>query len=244
MKLRNIINSATFKAVLPAILLGFNFAFEAYAQAPKPIEKISAVKKATSASAKTKNTAKVKTKAKRDIYGPFVPPPPPNIPTFSSAGDMENIDLVLSGLSFMTETDLKSRLSSNELRLKNERSKLKDQSTNVEEKKKRAQSFVELFEQGIVSKKELEGSSRESEQAVADLEETRVKVKDLEINVNTLKNRLSAMQKRKAISKANSKLVDFSENRKQNRSKPRPQSKRKNESKSLPAETASDKSKN
>lgn len=225
MKLRNIINSAIF-SVLVASTLGLY----AFAQsAPKPA---------------LKAKASVKTKAKRDVFGPFVPPPPPNIPTFSSIGEMGSFDMDLSGLSFLSEPDLKSRLASTEIRLKNAESKLKDQTATVEETKKRAQSFVELFDQGIVSKKELEGSSRDQTQAVADLEEAKGKVKDLELTVKAMKDRLAVLQKRKAISKSISKPGGSFENRKQNKSKRRPQSKQKNESRSLQAETTSDKSKN
>jgi multidrug resistance efflux pump len=149
----------------------------------------------------------------------------------------------LSGLSFLSEADLKSRLTSNELRLKNAQSKLKDQTALVDENKKRAQNFVDLFAQGIVSKKELEGSSKDAEQAVADLEEAKGKCKDLELTVKAMKDRLSVLQKRKALSKANSKLIGSFETRKQNKSKSRLPSKQKIESKSSLAETASDKSK-
>lgn len=221
------------------------------AQATKPVEKTMIKKEAPSekktilenkSATKTKKTAKPK--AKRDVFGPFVPPPPPNIPTFSSISEMGSIDIDLSGLSFLSEAELKSRLASNELRLKNAQSKLKDQTANVEESKKRAQSFIELFEQGIVSKKELEASSKDSDQAVSDLEEAKGKVKDLELTTRAMKERLSVLQKRKAKSKPITKPTGSFDNRKQNKSKSQPLSKQKNESRSSQAETASDKSKN
>lgn len=236
MKLRNIINQAFFQAIISSLSLGLGFACATQAQIPKPDATAKLEKKAP---AQKKVPAKAKVKAKRDVFGPFVPPPPPNIPTFSSIGEMGSIDLDLSGLSFLSEPELKSRLASSELRLKNAQSKLKDQTSNVDESKKRAASFVELFEQGIVSKKELEGSSKDADQAVSDLEEAKGKVKDLELMVRAIKERMSVIQKRKA----NSKLVGFSENRKQNKSKLRPPSKQKSESKSSQAETTSDKSK-
>lgn len=189
---------------------------------------------------KTEKAAKKPAAKKKDAFGPFVPPPPPHIPTFSSAGQMGVLDFDLSGISLMSEADLKLRLSSCELRLKNAQNKLKDQTALVDESKKRAQSFVELFQQGIVSKKELEGSSKDADQAVADLEEIKGKCKDLELSVNAIKDRLSILQKRKSFS---TKLIGSSENRKQNKSKSRQPSKQKSESKSPPEATASDKNK-
>ncbi len=238
MKLRNIINQAFFQAIIASFSLGLGFACAAQAQAQKPAASVTEVSQ-KKAPAQKKVPTKAKVKAKRDVFGPFVPPPPPNIPTFSSIGEMGSIDIDLSGLSFLSESELKSRLASSELRLKNAQSRLKDQTSNVEESKKRAASFIELFEQGIVSKKELEGSSKDADQAVSDLEEAKGKVKDLELMVRAIKERMSVIQKRKA----NSKLVGFSENRKQNKSKLRPPSKQKSESKSSQAETTSDKSK-
>lgn len=185
-----------------------------------------------------------KVKAKRDVFGPFVPPPPPNIPTFSSIGEMGSFDMDMSGLYFLSESELKSRLASHELRLKNAESKLKNQIENLDETKNRAKGMVELFDQGIISKKELENSSNESDQAVADLEEAKGKVKDLELTIRAMNERLSVLQKRKAISKSISKPIGSFENRKQNKSKRRQQSKQKIESTSSQAETASDKSKN
>lgn len=188
---------------------------------------------------KKKATKKTVAK-KKEVFGPFVPPPPPHIPTFTSVGQMGTIDFDLSGISLMSESDLKVRLASCDLRLKNAQNKLKDQSALVDESKKRAQSFVELFQQGIVSKKELESSSKDAEQAVADLEELKGKCKDLELSMNAIKDRLSVLQKRKSYS---TKLIGSSESRKQNKSKSLKPSKRKSESRSSLEEKASDKNK-
>ncbi len=253
MKLRNIINRATILIVVSTTTFTLELALapvvDAETQKPVPTAK-PALKPVASTKpvATTKPVAQVsktkpKVKAKRDVFGPFVPPPPPNIPTFSSASEMGSFDIDLSGLSFLSEADLKARLASNELRLKNAQSKLKDQTALVDENKKRAQNFVELFDQGIVSKKELEGSSKDADQAVADLEEAKGKCKDLELTVKAMKERLGVLQKRKALSKANSKLIGSFETRKRNKSKSRPPSKQKIESKSSPEETTSDKSK-
>lgn len=241
MKLRNIINRTIF-SILIANTIGLSLFCVALAQSST--KAATAVKPAPIVvKTKVPEKTKPKSKIKRDVFGPFVPPPPPNIPTFSSVSEMGSFDMDLSGLSFMSEADLKSRLTSNELRLKNAQSKLKDQTALVDENKKRAQNFVELFAQGIVSKKELEGSSKDAEQAVSDLEEAKGKCKDLELTVKAMKDRLSVLQKRKALSKANAKLIGSFEIRKQNKSKSRLPSKQKIESKSSPAETTSDKSK-
>lgn len=248
--MRNIINRAL-TSILIASTLGLALACVAHAEAqkpaaqavkPAPLDKpATPVLKVTKTEVKTKTVTK--TKAKRDQFGPFVPPPPPNIPTFSSIGQMGSIDMDLSGLSFLSEPELKSRIASHEIRLKNAESKLKDQIENIDEIKSRAKGMVELFDQGIISKKELENSSKEGEQAVADLEEAKGKVKDLELSVKAMKERLAVLQKRKAISKAITKPIGSSGSRKQNKSKSQPPSKQKSESKSSPAATASDKSK-
>lgn len=259
MKLRNIINRTIFSILVAntTFTLGLALAPVVDAETQKPVPTAKPALKPVASTkpvattkplATTKPVAQVsktkpKVKAKRDVFGPFVPPPPPNIPTFSSVGDMGSFDMDLSGLSFLSEADLKSRLVSNEIRLKNAQSKLKDQTALVDENKKRAQNFVELFDQGIVSKKELEGSSKDAEQAVADLEEAKGKCKDLELTVKAMKDRLSVLQKRKALSKANSKLIGSFEIRKQNKSKSRQPSKQKSSSKSLLEATTSDKNK-
>ncbi len=246
MKLRNIINRTIF-SILIANAIGLSLLCVAHAQSSTrsstPAKAATAAKPASAVKTKVPEKTKTKSKIKRDVFGPFVPPPPPNIPTFSNAGEMGSFDIDLSGLSFMSEADLKSRLTSNELRLKNAQSKLKDQTALVEENKKRAQNFVELFAQGIVSKKELEGSSKDAEQAVADLEEAKGKCKDLELTVKAMKDRISVLQKRKALSKGSAKPIGSFEIRKQNKSKSRLPSKQKIESKSSLEETTSDKSK-
>ncbi len=231
MRLRKLFNRANISVLL---LTGLVLVLPAQAQTKTSVESVKTVKSV--------RTSK-KSKSRSDTYGPFVPPPPPNIPAFSGIGDMGAIDFDLSGLTLMSESDLKTRLSSCELRLKNAQSKLKDQTDSVDESNKRAKSFVELFEQGIVSKKELEGSSKDADQAVSDLEESKSKCKDLELSVKAIKDRLSVLQKRKTISKSNANLIGSFDTRKQNKSKARPPSKQKTESKSLSEEKASDKNK-
>jgi len=130
----------------------------------------------------------------------LVPPPPPNIPSFLPAGSM---DLeVGAGIEFLSLDDLKLKKESVSKRLETARADLQDQKSIVAEHNRKAGTFVGLYEEGVVSKKELLTEQKEAARAGRDLEREELKVTELERLETRIQERMDALEKRRARTKA------------------------------------------
>lgn len=142
-----------------------------------------------------KPTLKTKTNARRSSTQ-LVPPPPPTIPTYLNVP--QGSAFTELGLGFTIQTlsadDLKFQLKNVEKKLEAAKLDERDQKKATEEKQDRAKRFVDLFGEGVVSRRELETSKEEAERANRDLEQAHVKVTEFERVLNQVKDRIQALE--------------------------------------------------
>lgn len=158
-----------------------------------------AVKPPAGAKAEITDNGKAKTKAKaanstmkgssRRVM--LVPPPPPNIPTYIDgmpAGFMDG------SVEILSLEDLKERKITTEKKLAGAKLDFKDQETYAAEAKDRAQRFESLFEEGVVSKKELIESRHDAEKAERDLETGKLTTGDIERVLTRITERIKTLE--------------------------------------------------
>lgn len=81
----------------------------------------------------------------------------------------------------------------------------KDQKRFTSEKQERAKRFVELYEEGVVSRRELETAQEDSERALRDIEQTHIKVSEIQRVLGQVKERIVSMEAAKQPFKVSSK---------------------------------------
>lgn len=90
--------------------------------------------------------------------------------------------------------DLKERKITTEKKLAGAKLDLKDQETYTAEAKDRAERFESLFEEGVVSKKELIESRHDAEKAVRDLETGKLSTGDIERVLTRITERIKTLE--------------------------------------------------
>jgi hypothetical protein len=136
----------------------------------------------------------------------LVPPPPPTTPTFlNTTSTMPgSYDLGLS-VNFMSLDDLKFQQKTLEKKLEATKLDDKDEKRSTDEKRDRAKRFVELYEEGVVSRRELETAQQESERAIRDAEQSHIKVSEIDRVLSQVKERIQSMEAAKRPFKVSSK---------------------------------------
>lgn len=133
----------------------------------------------------------------------LVPPPPPSVPTMLAAplGGME------TGIpiQYLSKDDLLFRQKAVEKRLENARLELEEQEKGANEKVDRAERFVSLYQEGVVSRKELETSKVAAERSKRETELSKLKVEELERLSTSIEERLAELNPKKKVSAAKSK---------------------------------------
>ncbi|HEY9867852.1 MAG TPA: hypothetical protein V6D08_01485 [Candidatus Obscuribacterales bacterium] len=126
----------------------------------------------------------------------LVPPPPPAIP---AGGQLT----FLSGtpVEFLSESDLKRHKEQLDLNLSRARQQADEQERLLKEKVQRAELFASLYKEGVVSRRELENSQREVGRSEGDLTDARLKVTDLERDMQRIDERLKQLASGKAAQK-------------------------------------------
>lgn len=107
-----------------------------------------------------------------------------------------------AGIEFLSLDDLKLKKESVSKRLETARADLQDQKSIVAEHNRKAGTFVGLYEEGVVSKKELLTEQKEAARAGRDLEREELKVTELERLETRIQERMDALEKRRARTKA------------------------------------------
>ena len=136
----------------------------------------------------------------------LVPPPPPTIPRVLP-GDSLSIGSGLglsAGIDYLSEEDLKFKLKTLQKNLEGLSLDLKDSTQRLEESVKRSSNFDGLFEEGVVSRKELESAKRETRRLKRSVEREELKVEEVKRVVAKVEARLAEMEKSK-VKKTNSK---------------------------------------
>lgn len=141
-----------------------------------------------------------KTRATAASKGPLVPPPPPSVPSFLPSGplDMQNS----FSLDYMSLDDLKFKMTSLSKQLDSLKEDLADQKNAAAEKTRRAASFVSLYEEGVVSRKELSNEQKEAARAKRDLESDELKVFEMERLLEKICKRTNVLEKRQTKPKS------------------------------------------
>lgn len=146
-------------------------------------------------------SVKVKSVAKP---GParLIPPPPPTIPVTGQYGPIGGYDI-----EFMSLPDLKSRQAELGDDIKQARRQNEDQQARCKEQSKKALLFVDLFKEGVVSRRELETTQDEARRLEQDSQDSQRKLANLEAEMKRLETRLKKLAppvaaKSKTVSKA------------------------------------------
>lgn len=161
--------------------------------------------KNSTSTSETKTTAsKVKPKARRKTVM-LVPPPPPTMPTYLNSQPVSgSFDLGMT-VNFMSLEDLKFQQKNLEQKLASAKQDDKEQKHSIEEKQLRAKRFVELYQEGVVSRRELEAAQLESERSLREIGQTHIKVSEIERVLGQVKERIHSMEKANKPFKLSSK---------------------------------------
>ena len=143
-------------------------------------------KKAQSSSGSKKLTPK-----ERAVM-PLVPPPPPVTPSFLVSPYSE----MPFSVELLSKDDLNQKLKEIQLNLDDARKQLKEKQDALADTKDKAVRFADLFQEGVVSKRELESAQRDSDDADKEIEREKLKVSGLEAQQKSVEKRLSELAKR------------------------------------------------
>jgi len=174
---------------------------------PKPDSK-TAAKAAEKTLEKTAAKAETKTETKKTLLrkrvasggAHFVPPPPPVTPTMMGDG----ADYAFfSGmpLEMLSKDALKDRAKEISIQYKDACRELADHNVAKQDKIQRAKDFVGLYQEGVVSRRELETSQKEADEVNSDIDRLTFKVKELKGLLDRINKRLSPPVAKKSARK-------------------------------------------
>ncbi len=153
----------------------------------------------------TKTT--VKPKAPRvGRAGGFVPPPPPSTPSFLA--DPAGLSLYYGAampLEFLSRENLKEKDKEIGLQLNDAKRELDNKKRSVDQRRERAVNFEALFQEGVISRRELENAQNEASDSGSEILRLESKVAELQNLKDRINKRLQAAnpqsksQKRKLI---------------------------------------------
>ena len=141
------------------------------------------------AEAKTRSSAVARKRTERTL----VPPPPPTTPAVGQ------LSLPLA-IEMLSDKDLRARRQELALELSQMQERLHLKSTDLKERKERSELFASLYKEGVVSRKEYEGSCQEASEAELTVKETLQKVAALEQSLARVDSRLTELAKSAAKS--------------------------------------------
>ncbi|HEY9754944.1 MAG TPA: hypothetical protein V6C97_07285 [Oculatellaceae cyanobacterium] len=133
----------------------------------------------------------------------LVPPPPPDTPTMMipSFGD-ESTSLM--PMEYMSPQLLKKRKDDLVAQLSDAKSELKLKQDDVDNVKQRAEQFKTLFEEGVISKRELEAAQKEASEIDSSVNRAQLRVSELQTlldGVNGRWDQINNKNKKKAVIK-------------------------------------------
>jgi vacuolar-type H+-ATPase subunit I/STV1 len=126
----------------------------------------------------------------------LVPPPPPETPALLSAPAFGNVYLQQFLPVEETSPDtLKQREKDLNTHLQNAKVELKDKQKALSDKSDRIKQFDELFQEGVISRRELESSKEELKQSQSDIDTAKSMVSDIQYALARVGDRLKALSK-------------------------------------------------
>ncbi|MDQ5968060.1 MAG: hypothetical protein QG625_4217 [Cyanobacteriota bacterium erpe_2018_sw_39hr_WHONDRS-SW48-000098_B_bin.30] len=174
--------------------------------ATKPAAPVAA-KPAAPVAAKPVAKTTVKSKAPRvGRAGGFVPPPPPSTPSFLA--DPAGLSLYYGAampLEFLSRENLKEKDKEIGLQLNDAKRELDNKKRSVDQRRERAVNFEALFQEGVISRRELENAQNEANDSGSEILRLESKVAELQNLKDRINKRLQAAnpqaksQKRKLI---------------------------------------------
>ncbi len=126
-----------------------------------------------------------------------VPPPPPDTPSLMSApyGTGSYFSQQYMPFEMMSPESLKTRQKELTSQLENAKTDLKSKQTNYVDRGVRAQQFVELFNEGVISRRESESSQEEIKQSKSDLDLANAKVQDVQYALQRIDDKIKHLSK-------------------------------------------------
>ena len=157
--------------------------------------KETAAKDSTGKKAQADEKPKNKVRKSANLGAHFVPPPPPSTPTMLGDGDFG----MYSGMpvEMLSKEALKDRAKEISIQYKDASRELEDRSREKEEKIQRAKEFEGLFQEGVVSKRELEASQREAGTVNSDIDRLTFKANELKGLLDRINKRLAPQAAKK-----------------------------------------------
>jgi len=125
----------------------------------------------------------------------LVPPPPPDTPSLMSGPYGALYLQQFLPVETMSPEALKQHEKDLGNRLQTAKAELKDKEKNFSEKTERVKQFSSLFDEGVISRRELELSKEELKQGNSEIETAKNKVSDLQLAVTRVSDKLKALGK-------------------------------------------------
>ena len=126
-------------------------------------------------------------------HTPILVPPPP--PEQASLLDWSNIGNMNESFNLFNEEELKQKLANLRKETINAQLALEEANTEVAEAKDKAERFVSLYSEGVVSRKELEVAKKQVSEKERLSQEKKGKVEDLKAQENAILRRLASLKK-------------------------------------------------
>ncbi len=159
-------------------------------------------KGAKTAPAKKSTVKKIVTKRRSNS---MVPPPPPEMPTIMPTTDPELMSISGLPLEFLTGEALRERQKELKAQLTEVRDGLAMRERNCTDKIQRAEQFESLYQEGVVSRRELETAQMEAKDCEHEMERVKSKIANLDALLKKVDERVAKQPVNKATPKASDK---------------------------------------
>ncbi len=144
-----------------------------------------------------KKTATVKSKRSTApvprLNNGLVPPPPPIVPI-----GMDVLGMYAQPVDYLSLKDLEARKKELSVRFNELDSIVSDGQRQIKERKERAELFESLYQEGVVSRKELEVAKREAGEIDRDFKFKQDELDSVKISMKAVNNRLAVLKKMEA----------------------------------------------
>lgn len=157
---------------------------------------------------KTRTTKKTSTKkvvAKKSRSSSMIPPPPPEMPTIMPTTDPQLLSISGLPLEYLTGEALRERQKDLKSQLKEIRDDLAMRERNCTDKIQRAEQFESLYQEGVVSRRELETAQMEAKDCEQTMSRVKLKISELDTLLKKVDERVAKQPGNKATPKASEK---------------------------------------
>lgn len=146
-----------------------------------------------------KQTVTKKTGAKNHSRATLVPPPPPTMPDMGGEMMVPGAFSMGTGafIDYMSLEDLKLKYEGLKKELASLELDLADSKLLLSRKEKDCTNFDALFQEGVVSKRELEATHREAERLKRDVEREERKVEEARRVIGKVESRIKTLEAKK-----------------------------------------------